>query len=90
MSWLKEHSFLATWISPVLAIIIAIWRTKDIPKLSDINWTWFTVYVTFVTSFGVVVSPMFDPAARQAAQTLLFGCFGAIILGAARRRPPNA
>jgi uncharacterized membrane protein YkvI len=67
-----------------------MWRTKGVTKLSEINWTWLFIYVTFVVSFGVAVTPMFDDNARSMGRTLAFGCFGGIILGAAHRRPPNA
>jgi hypothetical protein len=90
MDWLKDHSYLATWLSFALATLVALWRTKDTPKLSDINWTWLFIYVTFVVSFGITVTPTFDDATRGMARYFAGFCFGAIVLGAQHRRPPNA
>jgi hypothetical protein len=79
MDWLKNHSYLATWLSFCLAFLVALWRTKGAIKLSEINWTWLFIYVAFVVSFGVALTPTFDDAARSFARTLAGASFGGII-----------
>jgi hypothetical protein len=90
VNWLKDYSYLATWLSFVLAFLVAVWQTKGALKLSDINWTWLVIYVTFVVSFGIGVSPVFDKTARNVADLFAGACFSAIILGSQHRRPPSA
>lgn len=38
-NWLKDHSYLAKWLSFRLSFQVTVWRTKGAMKPSDINWT---------------------------------------------------
>lgn len=86
MAWLKEHSFLATWLSPILAVLIAVWRTKGAPRVSEVDWTTLLGYVTFFVAFGVAISSSFDESARSIARTIAGLGFGAFFIGGVFRR----
>jgi hypothetical protein len=45
MNWLKDHMFIATWLGPVIAIVIAIMKGRKTEGL-PIDWFRFVMYFT--------------------------------------------
>jgi hypothetical protein len=84
MDWLKNHSYLATWISPCIAIAIAIVRSKG--KLSKVDWHEFVGILVLLTAIAVVFTPVFDTRARQFASTLVYFLFGYGVLRVTQNR----
>jgi hypothetical protein len=63
MDWLKEHAYIAPWLTPFVAITIAVIQNRK--HLLDFNWRSFTVYVTFFTLTAVTISPSFSDATKS-------------------------
>lgn len=79
MSWLKDHVFIATWLGPVIAIVIAVMKgrkTQDIP----VDWFRFVLYFTFFLCLAVKFTPQLDESARSFSGTLAYGLLGAILI----------
>ena len=84
MDWLKDHSYLATWISASIAITMA--GAKAIGKLASIDWRELISIILLLTCVGVAMSPVFDEKARSFAQTLIFFLLGYGVLDMLKRR----
>lgn len=68
MNWLKDHVYIAAWISPALiGMIIGNTRT-GVPHA---RWSLTMIYVAFLTCMAVVFTPILE------AETRIFGgaCF---------------
>ncbi|MGA2329897.1 MAG: hypothetical protein ABSH05_26935 [Bryobacteraceae bacterium] len=63
MDWLKEHSYLAPWLAPVVTVIIAVIQKKG--DLARLDWYAFTMYMLLLVSFAVSLSSSFDVKARD-------------------------
>jgi len=85
MDWLKQHSYLATWLSPCIAIIMAVAKSKG--KWANIDWHEFLGLLIFCTLIAVALTPTFDTRARDFAQTFACVLFGYGVLGVLRRKP---
>jgi hypothetical protein len=64
MEWLKEHVYLASWLSIPVAVIIGILQIRPRSNGKPVNW--LRVLLTFLCliSFPVVITPTFDESAR--------------------------
>jgi hypothetical protein len=79
MNWFKDHVFVATWLGPVIAIVIAIMkgrRTEGRP----FDWYRLMMYFTFFLCLAVKFTSQFDESARTFAGTLAYGLLGAILI----------
>ena len=79
MDWLKDHVFIATWLGPVIAIVIAIMKGRKVEG-RPVDWFRFVMYFTFFLCLAVAFTPQFDEAARTTARFLVYGLTGAILL----------
>ena len=79
MNWLKDHVFIATWMGPVIAIVIAIMKGRRMEGL-PVDWFRFVLYFSFFLCLAIKVTPQFDESARTFAGTLLYGLLGAILI----------
>jgi hypothetical protein len=72
MEWLKDHAYLASWLSPIVAIIIFGLQVRR-PMSAGKPVHWMRVLFTFLCliSFPIVVTPTFDQTARSFA-TIVF------------------
>jgi hypothetical protein len=67
--WFKEHVYLASWISPIIAVIAIILKLrKPDPGGKPTNWTRMLLMILCLTSFPVAVTPTFDSSARDFAK----------------------
>jgi hypothetical protein len=67
--WLKDHVYLATWLSALLAVVTLIWNlTRTASRGQPINITRIVVIFICISSFPVAVTPTFDSSARTFAQ----------------------
>jgi hypothetical protein len=77
MEWLKAHSFLATWMGPVIGIVgLVLNFTK---KRGEFDFRAFTLYLTFFILTGVVLSPIVDDKTKENVRTIWVVCFFAIL-----------
>jgi hypothetical protein len=77
MEWLKSHAFLATWLSPVIAVAIAVLRNKQTGGSIDVRR--MVVYIAFLTALAVVFTPGFEPDAKLTARTIALLGFGFLV-----------
>lgn len=70
MDWLKEHAYLATWMSPVLALIIAIVKGKKGEAKAEVRE--FILYLVLLMSFAIMVTPTFEPVVRGFVGVVFF------------------
>jgi hypothetical protein len=78
MDWMKTHEYLAAWMNLPLMIVLTIvqrWRGNGEP----VNMARTTLYLTFLTSLAVVLSPVSDVVARYFAMTLCFTLLWVIV-----------
>ena len=81
MEWLKEHAYLATWLSPLIAVIgIMFSARKAAAKGQPVEWTRVLLMVLCLSSFPIVVTPTFDSAARTFGQLVFFFTLAAFLV----------
>jgi len=73
MGWLKEHSYIAPWIAPLIALLAALIQNRK--HLFDFNWRSFTIYLTFFTLTGVELSSAFEKDVKDKVQVVWFMSF---------------
>jgi hypothetical protein len=66
MNWFQAHSYLAPWLAPLVAIAIAIIQNRK--NLLNFAWPIFTVYLTFFTLTGVMISSSFSEQTKSRLQ----------------------
>lgn len=84
MNWLKEHSYIGTWLSPCIAVILAVVKSKG--NVESIDLYELMLVFLLLSSFAIAVNPAFDTVARNLAETVLFFSFGALAVGSRRRQ----
>lgn len=69
MQWLKDNVFLASWISPIIAVVAIVLRLRK-PETNGkpVNWVRLVLLVLCLSSFPVAVTPTFDASARDFAK----------------------
>ena len=81
MDWLKQHAYLATWLSPLIAVIGMVFSSQRAANRGKpVNWTRLLLMVLCLTSFPVVVTPTFDATARGFAQYVFSFTLGGLII----------
>jgi hypothetical protein len=80
MDWLKDHSFLGTWLSPLVAVILYILREKVAKVIPNLDGFKIVLYLVFAISFGITVNSAFDQLSRTFARTVCGMAFGAILI----------
>jgi hypothetical protein len=81
MEWLKEHAYIATWLSPLIAVVgIVLSVRKAEVEGKPVNWTRLLLMVLCLTSFPVVVTPTFDNSAREFARFVFSFTIAAIVV----------
>jgi L-asparagine transporter-like permease len=83
MDWLRDHSYLAAWLALPVAIIIAFFQNRQ-SRLAEVDWSRIVIYLAFLISLAVMLTPMFDETARGVAKILVFAGLGFLIVD--RRR----
>ena len=84
MNWLSDHSYLASWLALPVAIIIGIFQNRE-KKLSEVDWSRMLIYLAFLVSLAVMLTPSFDQTARDAAKMLVFAGLGFLIVDRKRQ-----
>ena len=84
MDWLKNHVFIAAWISPVVALVGLLLR-KPVEG-SSLNWSKIMIYVGFLTGLAILVTPGIDANIRASASSLVFIGLGYLIVDSRMNR----
>ena len=79
MDWFKEHVYVASWVSPLIAIAIALVKGKG--QSERTSTFWLVIDLAFLSSLAVAFTPYFDDQARSFARTFCMVSFGAILIG---------
>jgi hypothetical protein len=81
MNWLKDHVYVAAWVSPLIALIGMIISNSVTARPPD--WSRLMIYVGFLTAIAVVFTPIVDDSARIFAGVFLVPLTAFIIWDAA-------
>jgi hypothetical protein len=74
MAWLRDHVYIAAWLSPVIALLGMV--VKNVTTgTTDTQWSMIMIYVAFLTCLAAVFTPLIDDSAR------FFAGFGTFALG---------
>jgi hypothetical protein len=84
MNWFQAHAYVATWLSPFVAISIFLVRGGLKKDTQEIDWTMAALFFVLLTSLGVLFTPIFDARARDAAYLLVFFALGPLVVGRKR------
>jgi hypothetical protein len=79
MDWLKDHSYIATWISPFLALTIALVRGRG--QAERTSTFWLVIYLAFFTSAAATINPALDESARSFTRNVALVSFGYLLVG---------
>jgi hypothetical protein len=71
MEWLKEHVYIAGWLSPIIALIGMLIR--GVGKSGEIGWERMMLYIAFLTCVAAVFTPTLEAGARGFAAVIVFG-----------------
>ena len=82
MGWLKDHSYIATWLSPCIAIIIAIIKSHG--KAANIDLKELAIYIAFFTALAALITPTLGDAVRSTMGTVFFVTLGYIMVSLKR------
>jgi hypothetical protein len=77
MNWFFSHAYIATWISPLIALVGLIIRNRD-ASTHRISWSRVMIYVAFLTFLAAAMTPLLDLPTRYFAGTgvsVLLGYF---------------
>ena len=85
MGWLKDHVYIAAWCSPMLTLITLVVRNTIRPA-DKVNWSMIMLYVAFLTSFAVLVTPGVDGFGKGAAIAVAGLTISAIATDAQRNK----
>src|ERR1017187_5603549 len=79
MDWLKVHSFLATWLGPIIGIVgLLLQQTR---KQNRFDFRAFTIYLTFFVVMGVKLSNTLDLSKVTGVDIVWLMCFWNILWG---------
>jgi hypothetical protein len=88
MSWFRTHVYIATWLGLVMAVIA--FAVKHGPKkFADVNWSRAILQFAALVMLGMSFVPWLPPEDKTFAHVWLGGLIGALIVDAARHRPPQ-
>jgi hypothetical protein len=62
MDWLKDHAFIAGWLSPIIALIGMLIRGEG--KSGEIGWERMMLYIAFLSCVAAVFTPTLESGAR--------------------------
>ena len=79
MDWFKEHVYVAAWLSPLIAITIALVKGKG--QSERTSTFWLVIDLAYLSALAVVFTPYFDEEARSFAKFFCMVSFGAILVG---------
>ena len=79
MNWFRDHVYIASWLSPIIVITIAIVKGKG--QSERTSTFWLVIDLAFLSSLAVAFSPYFDQQARHFAEFFCLSSFGAILVG---------
>jgi len=70
MDWLKDHAFVAAWISPAVALVGMLIRGAG--KTGEIDWARMMLFIGFLTCLAATFTPTLEDGARQFAGGIAF------------------
>ncbi|MGZ7101914.1 MAG: hypothetical protein ACXVJ1_07765 [Candidatus Angelobacter sp.] len=70
MNWLQSHAYIATWLGPMVAILVFLIRGFK-TDFKETDWSRTLLNIAFLTCLAVAFTPAFDSIARTIAQTTL-------------------
>lgn len=79
MNWLRQNVYLAAWLSPVVAIVVAIVQNRH-RKSNEVDWSRLLIYIAFLTALAVAFTPTFDDGIRSVASGLVYAGLGFLIV----------
>lgn len=79
MSWLETHAYLATWLAPIVAIIVAIFQNRN-KGFAEVDWSRLLIYLLFLTSVAMLFTPKIDQSMRDVARGFVFALLGFLIV----------
>ena len=71
--------FVATWLGPVIAIVIAVMKGRNTQGIHA-DWFGFLLYFTFFLCLTIKFTPQFDESARSFSGGLAYFVLGAILI----------
>lgn len=78
MGWFQEHSFVATWLSPLIAVSIAIIKSRG--KLQDIDIALLAlVAAPLIALSAIVFTPGLDAQTKGGLFAIILFCLGGLI-----------
>jgi hypothetical protein len=85
MIWLKENAYLAAWLSPVITLIGIVIQNSRVGVTAKVNWSKAMIYVGFLTSLAVTITPGAEWGPIRIGVTSVGGlCLGWILIDAGR------
>jgi len=63
MDWLKEHAFLAAWLSPTITLVGLIWKRGDTGH--QIGWSKLVIYVALLSAIAAILTPGIPASAHD-------------------------
>ena len=63
LDWLKQHSYVAGWLSPAIALVGMLLQGAG-SKESSLHWPRMMLYIGFLTCLAAVFTPIIDDTAR--------------------------
>jgi len=85
MNWLRNYSFLAAWLGPVVAISVAIFQNRH-KGFAEVDWSRLLIYFAFLTSLAVTFTPIIDQTIRSIARGLVYALLGFLIVDRRQRQ----
>jgi hypothetical protein len=74
MNWFQSHAYVATWCSPLIAIIALLIRSPK-NKAGETDWASIVLYIVFLSLTAVAATPGLDSNtsyfARSAWMTMM-------------------
>jgi hypothetical protein len=84
MNWLKDHVYIAAWLSPAIASVALI--VNNFRKSSEkVQWSLVMIYIAFLPGLAGCFTPNAEPALRIFAGTVSGVSFGIIVVDALSR-----
>jgi hypothetical protein len=89
MDWMRQYSYIAAWLSPVIALVGMLIRGGA--KGSSIDWARMMLYIGFLTCLAAVFTPVLENASRVfagfvvGAVSIFFMCQGGLDAGVRRQ-----
>jgi hypothetical protein len=78
LDWLKAHVFIASWASPVIALLGMILKKR--PEGTPLDWGRTVFYVGLLSLLAITVTPGVESAIRNFAMGIFTVGFGSLIV----------